>query len=223
MTSEIINMLRGTSLVKKSIDLFIEMINADEYLYNEAWRIITVEEKVERIPQYFYDRDIRINNLEKEIRKLILEHLSIRPKYDISGCLALMSLVKDGERIGDYSKNICEAGILHKRAITDLRFYATLVPIQKKIAGNLPILAKAFKSSDEKLAGEILRDYTPLKRECDVVLNGLFDVEMSNNEAVVTAMLSRYLKRINSHVSNIASGIIYPLNEIDFVRGDILE
>ena len=41
--------------------------------------------------------------------------------------------------------------------------------------------------------------------------------------AVVTALISRYFKRINSHLCNIASGIIYPLNEIDFVRGDIFE
>ncbi|MDP6501730.1 MAG: hypothetical protein QGI51_01000 [Dehalococcoidales bacterium] len=31
------------------------------------------------------------------------------------------------------------------------------------------------------------------------------------------------MRRFNSHMSNVASGIIYPLNEIDFVRGDILE
>jgi len=40
---------------------------------------------------------------------------------------------------------------------------------------------------------------------------------------VATALLSRYLKRINSHISNFATGIVYPLDEIDFVRGDILE
>ena len=76
---------------------------------------------------------------------------------------------------------------------------------------------------DEKLAKKILNNYTPIKRECDKILYALFDEELSPNEAVVTAMLSRYFKRINSHVSNIASGIVYPLNEIDFVTGDILE
>ncbi|MBN2240895.1 MAG: hypothetical protein JW712_14090 [Dehalococcoidales bacterium] len=223
MTSEIVRMLRGSSLVKKSIDLFIKMIEADEYLYNDAWRVITTEEQISRIPQYFYNKDIEVNNLEKEIRKLLFEHLSIRPGHDISGCLALMSLVKDAERIGDYSKNIFEAGILHGGTITDIQLYQRLVPTQKQISDSFPVLAKAFKKSDEKLAGEILRHYTPIKRECDKILNELFKASVSPQEAVVTAMLSRYFKRINSHVSNIASGIAYPLNEIDFVSGDILE
>ena len=82
---------------------------------------------------------------------------------------------------------------------------------------------EAFKKSDERLAKEILGKYTPIKRECDRVLSELFEEELSTNEAVVTAMLTRYFKRINSHVSNIASGLVYPLNEIDFVTGDILE
>jgi phosphate transport system protein len=223
MTSEIVNMLRGSNLVKKAIDLFIKMINGDEYLYNEAWRVITTEETIDRIPQSFYDKDIQVNNQEKEIRRLLFEHLSIRPGHDTSGCLALMSLIKDAERIGDYSKNIFEAGILYEGNIRNMKFFERIVPTQKKISDSLSVLAKAFKNSDTKLAEGILRDYTPIKRDCDKILHELFEQQVSPNEAVVTAMLSRYFKRINSHISNIASGIVYPLNEIDFVRGDILE
>ncbi|UCC16092.1 MAG: phosphate uptake regulator PhoU [Dehalococcoidales bacterium] len=223
MTSEIINMLKGSNLVKKAIDIFVKMINGDEYLYNEAWRVITTEETIDHIPQSFYDKDIEVNNQEKEIRRLLFEHLSIRPGHDTSGCLALMSLIKDAERIGDYSKNIFEAGILHGGNIRDIKFYKRMIPTQNKIAESFPVLAKAFKKSDTQLAQEILRNYTPIKRDCDKILNELFEQEVSPNEAVVTAMLSRYFKRINSHVSNIASGIVYPLNEIDFVSGDILE
>jgi phosphate transport system protein len=223
MTSEIVNMLRGSNLVKKAIDLFIKMINGDEYLYNEAWRVITTEETIDRIPQSFYDKDIQVNNQEKEIRRLLFEHLSIRPGHDTSGCLALMSLIKDAERIGDYSKNIFEAGILYEGNIRNMKFFERIVPTKKKISDSLSVLAKAFKNSDTKLAEGILKDYTPIKRDCDKILHELFEQQVSPNEAVVTAMLSRYFKRINSHISNIASGIVYPLNEIDFVRGDILE
>ncbi|MFC1946912.1 PhoU domain-containing protein [Chloroflexota bacterium] len=223
MNKGILNIFLGSPLIKKSIDLFLEMISADEYLYNEAWTVISTEPNIDRIPQYFYDKDIEVNNQEKEIRRLLFEHLSIRSRHDISGSLVLMSLIKDAERIGDYSKNIFEAGILHQGTIKDIKFYNRLIPTQKKIADNFPVLRQAFKNSDEKLAHEILRKYTPIKRDCDKILHELFEQEVSANEAVVTAMLSRYFKRINSHISNIASGIVYPLNEIDFVSGDILE
>jgi len=223
MTREIVNMLLGSPLIKKAINLFLAMISADEYLYNEAWRVISKEKNIDHIPQSFYDKDIEVNNREKEIRRLLVEHLSISPRHDISGCLVLMSLVKDAERIGDYSKNIFEAGILYRGTIKDIRFFYRIIPTQKKIADSFPILREAFKNSDEKLAREILRNYAPIKRDCNKILNELFEQEVPTNEAVVTAMLSRYFKRINSHVSNIASGVVYPLNEIDFVRGDILE
>jgi len=216
-------MLRGSPLIKKAIELFIDMISGDEHLYNEAWRVISTEENIERIPQSFYDKDIEVNNQEKEIRRLLFEHLTIRPSHDISGCLVLMSLVKDAERIGDYSKNIFEAGVLYRGTIKDIKFFTRLLPTQKNIADSFPVLREAFKNSDVKLANDILKNYTPIKRECDRILNELFEAEVSTNEAVVTAMLSRYFKRINSHISNIASGLVYPLNEIDFVSGDILE
>jgi phosphate uptake regulator len=199
------------------------MIGNCEYLYNEAWRVLSSQDNIEVIPQYFYDRDREINQQEKDIRRLLFEHLSIQPKHDTSGALVLMSLVKDAERIGDYSKNIFEAGVLYRGTIKGIRYFDRLSLVHKEISENFPKLKQAFKYSDEKLANQILARYTPIKRECDKILYELFEVEMSNNEAVVTAMLSRYLKRINSHVSNISSGIVYPLNEIDFVSGDILE
>lgn len=223
MTSEIINVLRGSPLIKRALELFIDMISGDENLYNEAWRVISTDENIERIPQSFYDKDIEVNNQEKEIRRLLFEHLTIRPRHDISGCLVLMSLVKDAERIGDYSKNIFEAGILYRGTIKDIKFFPRLVPTQKQISDSFPVLREAFKKSDVKLATKILNNYASIKRGCDRILNELFEEEVSTNEAVVTAMLSRYFKRINSHISNIASGLVYPLNEIDFVSGDILE
>ncbi|MBN2241030.1 MAG: hypothetical protein JW712_14770 [Dehalococcoidales bacterium] len=223
MTRELINILRGLPLVKKTIQRFLDMLVTDEYLYNEVWRIISTEEEVDHIPQYFYDKDIEVNNAEKDIREMILKHLSFHPNHDISGSLVLISLVKDAERIGDYTKNIFEAGILYHGSIKNMVFFDRLLPVQKRISGSFPVLHEAFKNSDKKKASEILRNYASVKRECDKILYAVFSQELSSNEAIVTAMMSRYLKRINSHISNIASGILYPLSEIDFVTGDILE
>ena len=223
MTSEIFKMLRGKSLIKKALDEFISMIADCGYLYDEAWKILITEKSIEHIPQYFYNKDIEVNEQEKRIRKLLFEHLSINPRHDLSGALILMSLVKDAERIGDYSKNLLEAGILYRGNIKGMNFFNRLEVNQKRIADNFPILKKAFQESDEKLAKQILNSYTPIKRECDKVLNDIFEEKLSPNEAVVAALLTRYFKRINSHMSNIASGIVYPLDEIDFVTGDILE
>lgn len=223
MASEIIKMMRGTSLIKRALNEFVAMIGNCEYLYNEAWRVLRTQDVIERIPQYFYDKDMEVNAQEKEIRRLLFEHLSVNPLHDLSGALALMSLIKDAERIGDYSKNMYETGILYKGSMKTIKFFDRLAANQIEIAGNFPKLKKAFENSDAKLAEEILKKYAPIKKECDDLLYALFEASLSTNEAIVTGLLTRYFKRINSHVSNIASGIVYPLNEIDFVRGDILE
>jgi len=217
------NLWRRDPLMKKVIAKFGDIIAEGESIFIEAWDFFNEQTTIDRIPQSIYDKDIAINNHEREIRKLLVEHLSLHPKHDTSGALAMMSLVKDAERIGDYAKNIAEAGVLYRGTIKEMKFFARLSDTQQRISVHFPVLKKAFIDSDEKLAKEILRNYTSIKKECDKILYDLFETELSPYEAVTTAMLSRYLKRINSHVCNIASGIIYPLDQIDFVQGDILE
>ncbi|MFC1949981.1 PhoU domain-containing protein [Chloroflexota bacterium] len=223
MVGELFHFWRGAPLMKKALNMFGDMLGNCDYLLTQAWETSATQDVIDRIPQSFYDVDIATNNQEREIRQLLLEHLSLHPTHDTSGCLALMSLVKDAERIGDYAKNIFEVAVLNKGTIKDIKYFERISAAEQRIASQLPLLKQAFMESDEKLAEEILKNYTPIKRECDYMLQDLYKDQLSTQEAVATALLSRYLKRINSHLSNIASGIIYPLNEIDFVRGDILE
>ena len=101
----------------------------------------------------------------------------------------------------------------------------SLYNTQAKIAAQFSELKIAFINSDETIARKILENYLPIKEECNKMLKELFLEELSTQEAITTALLSRYLKRINSHISNIASGIVYPLEQIDFIRvkGGLLE
>ncbi|MEJ2342200.1 MAG: PhoU domain-containing protein [Gemmatimonadales bacterium] len=58
---------------------------------------------------YIYTQDVKINKLERKIRKAVVAHLSFPENtQSVPYCLALMSLVKDVERIGDYAKNVAE-------------------------------------------------------------------------------------------------------------------
>ena len=223
MLREIMNLWKGEPLMKKVVEKFGEMISDNEHLFNHAWKVVMGQIAIDQIKQAFYDKDITINSLEREIRRMCFEHLSLHTRHDISGCLAMMSLVKDAERIGDYSKNIFEVSIMFEGAIKEMKYLERLSSTQKKIADRFPQLKRAFLESDANMAKVILKDYAPIKSECNSILHDLFSEQLSTGEAVATALLSRYLKRINSHMTNIASGIIYPLDQIDFVRGDILE
>ena len=223
MLGRVMALWRGERFMKKVVEKFGEMLSDDEYLFTQAWEVFTGQAVVDQIKQAFYNKDIAVNSREREIRRMLVEHLSLHPRHDISGCLVMMSLVKDAERIGDYSKNIFEVGIMLEGAIKDMKYLERLSSTQRKIADRFPQLKRAFLESDANIARRILKDYAPIKGECNSMLRDLFSEQLSTREAGATALLSRYLKRINSHMSNIASGIIYPLDQIDFVRGDILE
>ncbi len=223
MLRQVMTLWRGERFMKKVVEKFGEMLSDDEHLFTHAWKALMGQVVIDQIKQAFYDKDIAVNSREREIRRMLVEHLSLHPSHDISGCLVIMSLVKDAERIGDYSKNIFEVGIMLEGTIKEMKYLERLSSTQRKIAGRFPQLRRAFLESDANRAREILRGYAPIKGECNSMLRDLFSEQLSTREAVATALLSRYLKRINSHMSNIASGIVYPLDQIDFVRGDILE
>lgn len=223
MLKEIIDLWKGEGFMKQVIEKFGEMLGDAEFVFTRSWQMFIGEVSIDVIKQTIYDKDRSINSHEKEIRRMILEHLSINPRQDVSGCLAMMGLVKDAERIGDYAKNIFELGVMFHGMLKEMEYLGQLSSLQKKIAERFPKLNQAFMESDENLARELLKGYADIKSECDKILQSLFKEIFSAREAVATALLSRYLKRINSHMSNIASGIIYPLDQIDFVRGDLLE
>lgn len=223
MLKEIIKIWKGESFMKNLILEFGEMLSDAEYVFVQAWAGLSGKEDIEKIKDFLYAKDVSVNKHERGIRRKLLEHLSINPRQDISGCLAVMSLVKDAERIGDYAKNIFDLGVMLHGSIKELKYLQRLSELQERIAEHFPKLKKAFLESDDYLAKEILREYVPIKEGCNSILHDLFSETLSTREAVATALLARYLKRINSHMSNIASGLVYPLDRIDFVRGDLLE
>ena len=223
MLRELMALWKGEPFMRKVVEEFGEMLSDDEYLFTRAWEVLMGQAVIDQIKQAFYDKDRAVNSREREIRRMLAEHLSLNPRHDISGCLVMMSLVKDAERIGDYSKNIFEVGIMLEGVIKEMKYLERLSSTQRKIADHFPLLKRAFLESDANIARKILKDYAPIKGECNSMLHDLFSEQLSTREAVATALLLRYLKRVNSHMSNIASGIIYPLDEIDFVRGGILE
>ena len=223
MFKQLIELWKGGGFMKKVVEEFGEMLSDAEQVFTRSWEVFIQEADIGRITQAIYDKDSAVNKHERDIRRMVLEHLSINPSQDISGCLAMMSLVKDAERIGDYAKNIFDLGVMLEGTVRGMKYLSRLSSIQTRIASRFPQLKKAFLESDEIIAKEILKDYADIKGECNTILHDLFEEELPTREAVATALLSRYLKRINSHISNIASGIIYPLDQIDFVRGDLVE
>jgi hypothetical protein len=98
MLRQIITLWKGESFIKRVIEGFGEMLSDVEYLYTHAWDAFIGKLAIDEVRQPFYDKDGAVNRHEREIRRMLAEHLSIHPRHDISGCLVMMSLVKDAEK-----------------------------------------------------------------------------------------------------------------------------
>ena len=223
MLKEMIAVWKQQAFMEKVVEEFSQMLRDDAFIFSNAWGVLRGQLDINSVKQPIHDKDKGVNRQEQEVRRRLLEHLSINPGQDVSGCLILMSLVKDAERIGDYSKNIFDLAEVLKGHAKEMKYFERLSSIQVKLEKHLNQLADAFPAGNEQLAKELLADYASLKEECSQVLNDLFLDELPTREAVSTALLSRFLKRINSHTSNVASGMVYPIDKIDFVRGGISE
>jgi phosphate transport system protein len=194
---------------------FVEMLEMDSRMFSIVLDVFKGDKERIDIHEDVYKRDVEINRRERSIRKSILEHLTVHPGGDLPAGLVLMSIVKDAERVGDYSKNIVEVAQALNTPTKDLRYYNEFLEISNHVTEILQNTIKAIRESDAALAKEIVQDESAMTRRCDALVEKIANSDLSSNEAVCTAMAIRFLKRIEAHLSNIASSVVLPLHRLD--------
>ena len=168
------------------------------------------------LEEKLYSLDKQVNNIEKNIRKRVVEHLSIQPGVDFPFCLVLMSIVKDAERIGDYAKNLLEV-VRFKKEPWDKKLYFELFNDScKRILEMFDKTKKAFIESDRNIAEDIWGIERELSKKLDKTIEHLANSNINTNQAVCFTLVARHFKRIAAHLSNIATSVILPISELDF-------
>ena len=133
--------------------------------------------------------------------------------------LVLVNIVIDVERIGDITKNIVEVAQGHPKKLTSRMFDGRVAEIENAVADNFEKTINAFKEADEILAAKIIEDYKWVSKVSDEILLSLMnseDLEIESGSAVALALYIRQLKRINSHLRNIASSVVNPFHRIGY-------
>jgi phosphate uptake regulator len=206
---------RSNHNLKDILAEFVEMLEKDLRMFLLVLDVL--KGKIRRVDIHpdVYKRDVNINRMERHIRKELVEHLSLHPGGDIPACLVLMSVVKDAERVGDYGKNLLEVGQVMHKEFSALTHHDELLEIAEHVIEIFENTIKAFKESDTDLARDVVVDEGAMTRRCDALIEQLANSELSANEAVCTAMLVRFLKRIEAHLSNIASSVVLPVHRLD--------
>lgn len=160
--------------------------------------------------------DRRVNKAVRAVRRELVVHVSVRgTSADIPLVLASMSVVKDAERIGDYSKNIwdiADSGV----DLSEADDISTLIRYRDRISKLIGDTARVFGEKDIEAAHAILQTGDELLSEYDDLIDAQLHTEKPAREAVPRALLYRYFKRITAHLMNILSSLVMPIDRIDY-------
>lgn len=166
-----------------------------------------------------YDKDSEINKYEREVRRNVFNHLTVSGAAKLPSGLALVSIIIDIERIGDYTKNIVELALNHPGKLHGGKYEKDLQRVEQALEDNFAKTRDCFESCDETTAINLLEEYKWVNPICDKILIGLIKEEDKNilcGDAVSLAMYFRWLKRINSHLRNIMTSVVNPFDRIGF-------
>ena len=171
-----------------------------------------------------YKIDIEVNRLQRSVRKRLVAHLSMPGnEQDVPHCLALMSLVKDVERLGDYAKNLSEIVDLHRGPLPEGEITRELQDIRKVVESSFAQSVETFAEFDRERALHLIQEGRNTTRRCDALLDGIATASYDSSATTALVLASRYYKRIAAHVLNVLSAVVMPLHKLDYYDEDSIE
>jgi len=216
MFKEILGILRKDDLLKQAMQEAQEMLAKSEAMFKAAMCRL-MELKQPEIDIYEADREV--NRMEWEIRQKVLEHLLLgNQKKDVPAALVLTSAVVDIERIGDYTRNIYELADISPLAMVFEDENASFFKgIEAQIIEMFSLTEEAYKEGDAEKAQKVMDMHWHISESCDRIFESLASKkELSSEHAVIYTLFARYLKRVSSHLKNVASGVVNPFPRMGF-------
>ena len=169
-----------------------------------------------------YDADAKVNKFERKVRKKVFRHLAERGGDEIYSSLLLISVIIDIERIGDYTKNVLELAKNYRGKLKCDSYEEDTKKVESAVEDSFVRVLKQFEFSEKTDAEKLLSEYHWINKLCDQRAADLIteaDKTISSCDAVALALYIQYLKRINSHLRNIATSVINPFDKIGFTPG----
>lgn len=206
------NWSQGTSSrVGEMLDLCVSM---NKFVY----RVLIEGMDDSQAQAKLYDRDRRVNVLEREVRRSVVTHLALEPDpKDIPTALIFMNAVKDAERIGDYIKNIYDVATDLMPDSPDRGLYKTsLKPFADPMRDLILETAETFRISDETRARAVIEKARTHSQALEERIAEIARGDLQTSDAVCLVLVMRFYKRIFSHLSNIATTVCMPVDRMDF-------
>jgi hypothetical protein len=206
------------TLIDRAYQRSFEMLDITNEMYVEARNSLRQREDAE-VKLEVKETDKKVNSYEREVRRMVFNHLAVHGTADLPSGLILVSIIIDIERIGDYAKNMVELALDHPGKLHGGKFEEAIVRIEEALEDNFIQTKTCFKEGKSEVALGLMRKYAWVNDACDDVVMALVkekDSEIRPGDAAALAIYTRWLKRINSHLRNITTSVVNPFDRIGF-------
>ncbi len=223
MYKKFIELFGKENLLDQALDTTIKLLESDLEMFRASKESLRDNDDAE-LPFDIYEKDKQINKFEREVRRNVLTHLTISGVHNIVPGLALVSIVIDVERIGDFTKNITELAKAHPTRLDAGAYENDLAEIERILFIRFDQIIKVLSGPDVELAKHMMSEHRGISSRCDKIMSDIIrgkDTPPTASDAVVLALYFRYLKRVAAHLTNIASSIVNPFPRIGFRSKDI--
>jgi len=158
--------------------------------------------------------DKGINEAQQEVRRSLLIHAAVNAD-ELPLVLQYASVVKDAERIGDYSKNLYDlvkfgANFEGEPDEEELESY------REKVSQLIIDAADVFEARDADAAQHLLNKADAFLDEYDTQVKAAYEWTGETSDAVARALYFRFLKRTTAHVMNVLTSLVQPLDRLDY-------
>ena len=219
MWNSLINAFKKDNLFQQAFDEACEMLETDGRMFEASVESLRRSDTAD-IAINIKELDKQINRSERDVRKKVMTHLIVSGGTELAHGLALVSVVIDIERIGDYTKNIFDLARRHPKRLNAGSLESQLKALEEHTSEVFHNTIEAFKNSDENLARRVMDDYkeeisADSEKMTDDIIGGEVS-DLKSPEASAVVLYSRFLKRIGSHSRNIATSIVNPFHRIGY-------
>ncbi|MDG1492072.1 MAG: PhoU domain-containing protein [Planctomycetota bacterium] len=193
---------------------FGQMLEDGRHVFDLATGALLGGTDVESIREDVWGTDKRINSNERRIRRRILTHLTAYGAEGVGGHLAMMSIVRDAERIGDYAKNLFDLGGLGGDVPPE--FHGDLLDLRNRISRMLAKARNIYETEDEAAARTFGQDADVVCRRCDEQIAAIISSDGPGGAAATGALAYRYLKRVTAHSANVVTSVLVPVDQLGY-------
>ena len=198
------------TLVSDAIDEVLAMVQRAEQMFAASCGTLLDDRQAADLSR----DDESINVGERMVRRLIFQHLMVNPQRDLPASLALLSIVHDVERLGDYAKSLAELNQWDELRRPGSRYGEACRELHGMIAPLFALASQAVRDSDADAARSLMQRHTEVKLRTDEMVTSAMADTGANRDTVLYSLAARYLRRVSAHLSNVASSVVNPLDQL---------